>query len=96
MIVLDSTGAALIPNNAYDNVRSELIYFGRRINKLYNVPINNGAICLGAKPNFDKMSISAIKTAQQSLGKGRETARRETVLRKAKQARQISTRTPLQ
>lgn len=77
-VVLDTKGAALIPSKVYDNIKRELNYFGNRRNKLYQVPMTNGEICLGAQEETGNKNKSR---KQKSQKKGE--ARRETMLRKA-------------
>lgn len=55
-IVLDTKGARLLPDKTYNHIKNELYYFGRRRNKLYKVPINFGAICLGAQKETGRIA----------------------------------------
>lgn len=50
-LLLDKEGAALLTRKAYKNIQHELAYFrvGRRHNKIYQVPIDNGNVKLGTK-----------------------------------------------
>lgn len=65
-LLLDNQGAASLPSHVYKLFKPTLNYFGRRINKVYQVPLSKGAICLqaGAKSPTDAISDTSHRESQ--------------------------------
>lgn len=46
--LLDKIGAAVLKDNVYHKVNPNLRYFGKRRNELYEVPLTDNTVCMGA------------------------------------------------